>query len=566
MRPKVQALLRRGAPALALALLGLQGLLTFAGDARWADWAGSGPLLRRGLEALQGESLLRGLPFILVTLLWAGQVREGLRGSWVARLRSLGPILLALGALVGLVFARVSTHDLRPGEGLEVGGLGLRLLQAEARPKPEGLALSALAPDGKGGFEAPRTAQPVAVGLETETGVGEVRAQVLEVIPNALPSGEMVAVPEGPENPALQVMLGLGGTAVPEGWLPARDPRRNRFDAPGGAFAVCFRETFDPALLAELRAREPRATRLVLLVEGRTLSHGAEPGARWDLPGFSLQVEAVHPDFVAEPGPDGRPRFGSRSRQARNPWVQVRLTQAGGASAQLLVAADPPADPAYAAYLRAALPPGVDLRYVREGEERQDRFVLFTQADRRIRLVQGGRVVREAPLELRKPFPVAPGLSAVPMALLPRARYEDRWRPHPDATLAQQMLNPVVRVKVWAAEGLPEEGWVALGEGSRSFLGGKVALRLQPRVADPATTRAQVALGAGEPRWISTSEPWRRGLTALRVDQEAPLDPGRVRLRVERDPGRPLRLLGLVCLLLGWLGGIFPALRAGERR
>ena len=561
---RLKALLPRLAPAVVLGLLGVQALLTFSSDATWAGWAAAGGGLRELVGALQGEALLRSLPFLVALLLWAAARRAEWRGPWSARLGLAGLGWLALGALVGLLFAQVSVRDLRPGEGVELAGTPVRLVQAEADPAPEGLALAVLPPDGKGGFEAPRRALPVEVGLGLETGLGDLQVRVEEVIPNALPSGEMIPDPTGASGPALQVMLGLGGAAVPEGWLPARDPRRNRFDAPGGAFAVCFREAFTPDLLEELRPRPPKESRLVLVVQDRVLTHDATPGTRWDLPGFSLAVERVYPDFVAEPGPDGRPRFGTRSAEPSNPWLQVRLTQTGGAEAQLLLAARPPADPGYAAYLRAALPPGAELRYVRDGEERQARFVLFTRADGKVRLLEQGRVLREAPLELGRPFVVARGLSAVPRALLPSTRFADRWRPHPDPTLARQPLHPAVRVKVGDPGGLQEEGWVAEGEGARSFLSGKLALRLQPRVAAPGASRALVALGEAEPRWATVASPLRRGLLSVSADLEAPLEPGRTRLRLVRDPGRPLRLLGLALLLLGWGGGIFLG-RAGAK-
>lgn len=566
MKPHLESLFRRGAPVLLLGTLGLQLLLSFSAPSAWAGWSLQSAWMRRGLEALQGEALLRSLPFFLLVLGMLALRREGFRGPWPRRLEAWGWGLLAGAALLGFLFARDSRHDLRPGEAVESRGHMFRLVASEADPKPEGLALAILAPDGRGGFEAPRMAQPVEVGMDLETGLGALRAQVLEVLPNALPEGGMVEDPEGPEQPALQVMLGLGGGPVLEGWLPARDALRHRFDPPGGAFAVLFRERFEPELVASLRSRGPVSARLVLLVEGRTLSHPAEPGSRWDLPGFSLDVEAVYPDFEAQPGPEGRPTFRTRSEHPRNPWVQVRLRQAGGASAQLLLAAVPPLDPSYAAYLRAALPPGVELRYVREGEERQDRFVLFTDQDRRVRLIQEGRVVREAPLELRKPFVVAQGLSAVPMARLARARFEDRWRPHPDPAQARQMLNPAVHVKVSEPGGQAQSAWVTLGGEARAFLGGRLGLRLQPRVAGPGTTRAQVGVGVEAPVRVTVTSPLRRGLTAVSVDLEAPLDPTRTRLRLTWDPGRPFRLLGLALVLVGWLAATFPSVGAGKGR
>ncbi|HJV21845.1 MAG TPA: hypothetical protein VJ570_04060, partial [Holophagaceae bacterium] len=317
---------------------------------------------------------------------------------WARRCLQLAPLVLLVGLVTTrLLGARVAV-DLRLG-GLSApvaaaDGLALRLEALRTEPRAPEFRLAAYTrPDAAGGFE--RLSQDLEGKLDTEGRVPgtSLRYLVESVIPNGLPNGTVVDDPAGPGNPALHVLLGLGQPTPLEGFLLARDERRARFDEPGGRFAVVFQERFEAGALAALKGRGPTRERLALTVLGKTLEHDAAVGSTWELPSFTLKVEALYPDFVATAGADHQPRFGTRSSAPLNPWLQVRLTQPDGASALLLLAAHPPADPSYAQYLRDALPPGVELRYLREGEDPVDRFVLFTLADARVRLVRGGKVV-----------------------------------------------------------------------------------------------------------------------------------------------------------------------------
>lgn len=549
-----------------LGLLGERGLLTAAASrvCQAGGWTTHPAFL--GLLALAA----------LASALRAAEVGN----AWSRKGLLLAPLVLFLGLVTTRLWgARVPValrvHELSAPQPA-LGNLALRLEALRVDPHPPSYVLAAYTrPDGQGGFEAEPHRLPATTGEGLALPGTPLRMQVVALIPHGLPNGMLVEDPQAPANPALHLLLGLGQPKPLEGYLLARDPQRARFEEPEGRFAVVAWERFEPARLAELRSRPPAREQLVLTVQGRRLEHAATVGTTWDLPSFRLTVEALYPDFTATPGPDGQPRFGTRSSAPRNPWLKVRLTQPGGGSALLLVAAQPPADPTYAQYLRQALPPGVMLSYEREGEDPTDRYVLFTTADARVRLVTEGRVVKESPLTPRLPFVVAPGLSVTVLEVLPHARFEDDWRPHPDPVQATRHEHPVAQVKVWdPGSGRSETRWLAARgpEGPRAvaFLGGRVALKFKRQEPAPAQLHAQVTLvdAAGEPAFggpVEAGEPYRPsrwGLWAVHAGVDTSNDPAAFQALVVREPGRPLVQLGLVLLGLGLLGHLLGRPRA----
>lgn len=492
----------------------------------------------------------------------------------------LSPLVLLLGLMTTRVWGVRVEVPLRVDElsapQPALGNLALRLEALRVDPRPPSYVLAAyLRPDGQGGFEAEPRLLPAVQGERLSLPGTNLQAQVETLIPHALPNGMLVEDPQAPVNPAFHLLLGLGQPRPLEGYLVARDAQLARFEEPQGRFAVVAWERFDPARLAELRPRPPVQENLVLTVQGRRLTHPATVGTTWELPSFRLKVEALYPDFTATPGPDGLPRFATKSARPRNPWLQVRLTQAGGGSALLMLAAQPPADPSYGQYLRQALPPGVDLAYAREGEDPFDRFVLITAADARRRLVAGGRVTKEAPLVTRSPFVVAPGLSVTVLEVLPHARFEDDWRSHPDPELAARHENPVAQVKVWdPATGRSETRWLAArgpqGPRAGAFLEGRVALKFKRQEPAPAQLHAQIALvdAAGEIALggpVEAREPYRPSrwsLWSVQAGPETSNDPAAFQVLVVREPGRPLVFLSLGMLGVGLVGALLRPRRA----
>ncbi|HJW34836.1 MAG TPA: hypothetical protein VJ505_15920 [Holophagaceae bacterium] len=553
------------------ALLGGLVLATLLGWVGERAWISALPRAPFHAGAWLGSAWYIGLMALAALSSWFQALRDP-EPTWARRCLQLAPLVLLLGLVTGRVLGSRVPVDLRVGGTSApldaAGGWRVRLEALKTDPRAPEFRLAAYTrPDGAGGFERDPAPLDAKVGVEGRIPGTGLRYQVEEVIPNGLPGGAMVEDPGAPENPALHLMLGLSEPNPLDGFLVARDAHRSRFDEPGGRFAVVFAERFEPGAAARLKAKPPTRERLVLTVQGKSLEHEARVGSTWELPSFSLQVEALYPDLVATPGADHQPHFSTRSEAPLNPWLQVRLRQPGGASALLMLAAHPPTDPSYAQYLREILPPGVALRYVREGEDPVDRFVLFTLADAKVRLLTGGKVMKEAPLEPRKPFVVAPGLSATPLEIFPHARFEEAWRPHPDPVQATRFENPVAKVKVSdAAKGLVERHWLAARgpQGPRpvAFQEGRLALLYKKREPEPEQLHATLSLvdATDEVRsqgLVEVGEPLRPsrlGLLAVHADWETSNDPAAYRALVVRDPGRPILLVGLLQLGLGLMG------------
>lgn len=463
---------------------------------------------------------------------------------------------LAPGDVAGVMAGRSGAPVTLPGFRLRLDGL-------EATPRPPAFRLVRLPePAGKG--PAPAWAARVEAGQAGDL-PGGLRYQVEKLIPDARPSGQVTEDPAAPENPAVQVMLGLGNAEPLVGVLFAREADGWRRDEPQGRFAVVYRERFEPSLLQALRPHPPTDPRLVLTFMGKTLEHAARPGDRWDLPGFSLTVASVFPEFGGlQPGPDGRPAFFSRSPVYRDPWIQLRLRQAGGAEADLLLSARPVPDPDYQAYLARTLPPGLTLAYEPRGAEVQSRFVLLTRDDGKARLVQDGRVVRTEPVATGRPFLVEKGLSVTVLARYDHARFEPDFVPDPEVDVTARTERPVLRLRVWdPATGEAEARWLqARGDDGRpvgaSFLGGRVRLAYQAKDPDPRDLRATLSIldAAGTRLAGGAAEvgtPFRFGGYRVYLDGGSA---DAVRLLAVRDPATGLAWAGLVILVAAavWLG------------
>ncbi|HEX9081050.1 MAG TPA: hypothetical protein VF768_02165, partial [Holophagaceae bacterium] len=249
------------------------------------------------------------------------------------------------------------------------------------------------------------------------------------------------------------------------------------------------------------------------------------------------------------------------------PWIQIRLRQAGGAQADLLLSARPVADKDYQDYLARTLPPGMTLQYDLDGAELQERFVLLTRDDAKIRLVEGGRVVRTADLALNKPFLVQKGLSVTPVAQYGRARFEPDFVPNPSPDATASTARPALRLRVWdPATGAAESHWLSAAPDSGTseavpFLGGRIRLRYQPKGPDLRDLRAQVSVldSAGSVLAKATLEaqtPLVYQGFRFYLDGWEPGPPASVRILAVRDPGRLWAGVGLLLVVLGGLAGI----------
>lgn len=483
----------------------------------------------------------------------------------------LAPSVVLLGALWGRFEGVRARVRLEPGAAVD------QLIPAPGR-KPfrlPGFSLRLEPAAGAGGprlyaFTPGAPAAPVLpVGEAGATlAAGRFRVDLAQALPDAVETGQIAENPAAPANPALQVVLGLGLEAPLVGNLFARDPVRSRQDEPGGGFAVVFRETWDDSLPAALGPAPPRDETLELASGGRTLRHSGKAGEDWKLPGFTLKVIRIYPDFAVRPGSDGGPEAYSRSEVPREPWAQLDLVPDSGPVRRLLLSAR---HPALSDQLNAPnLPAGTTLHYLRTGEEAQRRFVLFTRNDQRVRLLEDGRVVRGEPLVLGRPFIVEPGRSVTASALLERA--EPVFAPNPGP--AQGAGHPVLRARVSEpGSGAAEERWLEPGTEPAWFLGGRVGLgfREPPPGAgapwpellllDPLGHElARKALAPGEDLRL-------RGFRILAL-APAPDDPWGFQVEVAREPGLGLMAAGCACLLLGsaWMFYLKPVLKRREAR
>lgn len=375
--------------------------------------------------------------------------------------------------------------------------------------------------------------------------MGKVAMTVEKMLPSAMPDFRFRETDKGPEYPVLHMMLGLGTPVPLEGYLVAREDGRRRFDEPAGRFSVLFVERWDDALLASLR---PRPGKLLFSIAGKTLEHPATPGV-WSFPSFDLHIQDVIPDMGFEEGKDGHPKVFHRTRTPRNPWVLLSLTQSGGGTADLLVAAEPPQNPSYRAALSAALPPGADLRYDRSEEELQHRFVVLTP-DGEARLIEEGHLVRSELLAPRQPFVVAKGLSVTVLDRFLRAQAVEAYVPAPEGA----GLTSAVRVKAGADA---EPQW--LGE-ERPWVMTPSSLQLRFGAPTPAADSVRARLIATDLHGQILLQHTLTGPEHLDVEgYDLALGQGAsqrgkwVQVRLSRDPGRWPFLIGLVLLGLGAL-------------
>jgi hypothetical protein len=457
------------------------------------------------------------------------------------------PVLLGLGLGLALAAAGLGWNAWKGLEGpaeLHVGETVDRLVSGA--PLPFRMRLEAMAVDG------PLGAPKVLISesgrehaLEPKMGEswasGQTTIAVQQVLPNAMPDFRFRETEKGPDQPVLHLMLGLGTPVPLEGYLVARDSVRRRFDEPAGRFSALLVERWDDALLKELT---PRPGKLILSLAGREWEHPATPGT-WVFPSFDLRIQDVIPDLGMEEGKDGRPRVFHRTQTPRNPWVLLTLEQHGGGSADLLVAAQPPDNPAYRATLAAALPPGADLRYDRRNEELQRRFVVFTPQGE-VRLVEDGHVVRQETLASQQPFVVSKGLSVTVLDRYLRAEAQENYRPAPEGS----GLTSAVQIQVAGAE--RGSYWLGL-ERPETVLSKKFQARFGAPTPSLEAVRARLIVSA--PNGDLLVQRTLTGADALEVDgHELRLARGAsqegrwVRVQVRRDPGRIPLILGLALL------------------
>lgn len=377
-------------------------------------------------------------------------------------------------------------------------------------------------------------------------GPREVLALTVErFLPAAIELDQLPALPVKAEDPdVMMVMLGVGGPKPLLGFLHAHGSAGFRREEPQGRFAVLYRETLEEALRLDLKQRPPAIQRLSAKYGPELREVPAEPGQRLEIAGCTLRVVAVYPDFEVKPDANGQPMMGSRSAEPRDPWLELECFRPHLSPKRVLLSAF---RPELTHGLNAPnLPEGLALEFVRDGEERQSRFVVFTRKDQRITLVEQGAVVRSEALAVNRPFVVLPGASVTPLGLF------DRFHPAPGTAGDRAAVR--LRVEDQRADGT-ERAWLRPGEGSgMPALQGRFTLSL---VAEGAKGRG-LALEVRGADAGGRSWPPRR--------QEVPTQGRTVRMSFQRPPTLGFVVAAFLLLLggLGWLLATRARLRHAE--
>ena len=437
---------------------------------------------------------------------------------------------------------------------------------------PEYKLYAFVEPNGKGGFEKNPKAYEVKQGLKARLPLSKLHFSVEQLIPNALDAGEFVNNPNAPENPALRVMLGIGEPQPVIGDLFSRRENVSRRDEPGGRFAVMYQDRWSTDLLNQLRLKPPKAEKVVLTFRGKTTMYDAKIGSIIDFQAFSLKVEKYYPDFAVVKDKDGNPQAYNRSPKPVEPWLYLSLREPGGTPRRVLLSAR---NPRLSDQLNAPnLPKGLKLSYVREGEERQSRFVVFTREDQSTRLVENGHMTRSEPLQLNKPFIVEKGLSATAVAVLDHAEYISAFVPHPDPKEALKFERPVLKVKIWdPGSGRSEEKWLdAFGPDGlprpETFLDQRIGLIYKAKDSEPRDFHSELVVldEVGKQlakKTVSVNDPLIFQGHWFYQSNYNPEDPSVSGIMVVREPGLWLVYVGFLCLIFGmaWMFYLKPILK-----
>jgi drug/metabolite transporter superfamily protein YnfA len=545
-----------------------------------------GPVLAAGLRRMQLNDVFGSLWFLALLALLSVSM---LAVTWKRRpysparlgflLVHIAPTFIFLGGLWGLLLGVRAQGELKVGQGSytfqrtrgpEAGrpyvlpGFQVKLERFEVRRRESELKLWGFVDKGGVGNRlALPVVSPLAEGQKGELRDGltfEIERLVPEAVAFGLEPGRMPIPPVFSADPDIMlVMLGVGRPQPLMGVLRAFAPEESRKEEPSGRFAVLFRERLDAGLLAELKPRPPQAEHLVATLGAQTRRAPAKVGEVLSLTQGSLRILALYPDFQVIRDKAGNPMPATRSGEPKDPWLQAEFTAPGSAPRRVLLSAR---QPEYTDRLNAPnLPPGLGLRYLREGEETQRRFVVFTREGRRVALVESGAVVRESTWNLDLPFVVEPGLSATPVGLF------DSFLPPP----AQSAIpsHAALRVKVTDSRtGAAERTWLQAGGGEQVLMGGRISLTCGQAPPEPRDFRSTLVIADPQGRElarkvVAVNDPLLfEGLAFLQSPRSA-LAPDSSAILVVDQPGAWIAWVGYALLLLGtpWMFYLKPWLK-----
>ena len=459
----------------------------------------------------------------------------------------------------------------------------LRLEKFEVQNyEPEYKLYAFVEPDGKGGFERNPKAYEVKEGMDERLPLTWYRLKVDKAIPDAVDNGGFVEDPKSDPNPVMKLMVSLGAEGRAGIYLLADHPRAYRFDDPQGRFAFLVQPHFDAALATRLRPHAPSAEKIQLAFMGKVFEHEAKPGAEWSFPAFSLKIVELYPDipFKAQMSPE---QLAAAPASIRGPWAKVVLTRPGDAEAHPLFLCA--RNPAFSDHLIAENLPAdmkeVGFHYVREGEETQRRFLVYSLDDHQARLVEDGKVSRAASWDGQRPFDLGQGFGATVMELMPHAVWQPAYAPNPDKAASPESANPAIQVTLRDPDsGKTQTEWLAAKNPDGSipagtvFFDGKVGLQYHAKDAEPKDFRSVLVVEDKDGhelarKQVSVNDPLVfRGHWFYQSNYD-PKDPTVSGIMVVVEPGLALTYLGFACLILGslWMFYLKPWLkkRAAEK-
>ena len=386
-------------------------------------------------------------------------------------------------------------------------------------------------------------------GLKGRLASTDFRFEIERILPQALDQSELRENPAAPENPALRVMLGVGAPEPLIGTLFADRELDQGQEEPGGRFSVVFLRSWTPERLSDLRPHPPQEEVVRLAFLGREVDHPVKIGDTWEPAPFRVKVQKAFPDFVVRTNGQGLPEPASKSSVPLDPWLELTFASPDTGDRRVLLSA---LRPAVTDALNAPnLPAGLTLRYLRLGEQRPQRWVVFTQDDHQVRLVEQGSLRRMEPWALNRPFIVAPGLSVTPLQEFAHA---ERVGAYLQASGGEGA--PALRLKVMDPKGPQEAVWLEADGPEQAVFGGALRLAFGAGPVTPSDFTAVLSVldSSGQERarkQIGPKDSLVHAGHQFSIASQLPSELGAIGVQVVRERGLVPVYIGCFLLLVG---------------
>lgn len=424
-------------------------------------------------------------------------------------------------------------------------------------------------PDGRNGFEDNPKSYTVKEGLKARLPLTWKKIEIIKFLSDAASRGEWINDPKAPLFPSIQIMLGLGQPTPLMGYLLADDPKSFRFNDPlGSRFSIVYLRKFTSKNIQSLRAKPPTKQLLKLEFSGTTREQAFLAGKNWDFPTFKIKMIKIHPDFPQGIGPQGRIQLKDVPPALRGPYAEIAIEKPEGYQAIYLSSKSPEFTDEVN---KSLLPPGLTLRYVRQGEESINKFLVFSQEDKKARLLIDGQVVKTENVSNGKTIVISPGISATPLAIYDNGVYVPKFESQVPIAEKVSDRSPAIQVKLTDPDSGKIEGPVWLsGKEARpvTFFDGKIGLIYREKDKDPLDFRSIISVldSSGKKikeKEISVNGPMIHKGHWFYQSNYNPDDPKVSGIMVVYEPGLYITYFGFFTLILGtvWMFYLKPILQ-----